>query len=133
VPGIDKGSVEIVTLKSKAQPLTFAVWTDLTGSSRSRSGTGFYELTQQGHDGVSFEIRCETSDRQTGTMTIDAAQYDLSNGVLFLISALDGKLRVLQLDHDMDEFPTNSSALVTLAKSNQEIREFFTRGNPSND
>ena len=129
VPGIDVGSVEIVTLTSGARPLTFAVWTDLNGHSSSRSGTGFYELIQQGSGGISFELRCETFDDQPATMTIDPAQYDLSNGALFLVSALDGKLRVLQLDQDMNEFPTNSSALVTLAKSHPEIRGFFTSGN----
>lgn len=130
VPGIDKGSIHIETLKSAAPPLTFAVWTDVdSGSSKGSSGTGFYELTQQSSDGIRLEIRCDTTDGEAATMTIDGSNHDLSDGALFLISTANGKLRVLQIDYDMDEFPTEHGALKTLAKTNQEIREFFGGNN----
>ena len=134
VPGIDKGSVHIMTLKSAARPLTFAVWTDMdVGSSVGSEGKGFYELTQQGSDGSRLEIRYESPDGEAGTMTIEGVDHDLSDGALFLISAAGEELRVLQLEYDMDEFPTDSSALKTLAEDDQAILEFFTSGNQSED
>lgn len=131
VPGIDKGSIHIE--KSAAPPLTFAVWTDVdSGSSKGSSGKGFYELTQQSSDGSRLEIRCDTTEGEAATMTIDGSKHDLSNGALFLVSTANGKVRVLQLDYDMDEFPTEYDALKSLAKTNKEIREFFG-GNKNKD
>jgi hypothetical protein len=124
VPGIDKGSVHIT--RSSALPLTFVIWTDVDGgSSKGSSGDGFHELAIQSSEGSRLKIHCDMADAEAATMTIDGREHNLADGALFLISTVDSKVRVLQLDYDLENFPTTQSALKEYAETNEEIREFF--------
>ena len=130
VPGIDEGSIAVVTLQA-GQPagVPFVVWSDTSNSSSHGGGTpgggASYEEEQQTTDGRVITIAAETIDGITGTLTIGATTYDLGDGSLFLVSTQHGATSVKQIEFDVTGFPTEYDPLRRIADENPEIGDFF--------
>jgi hypothetical protein len=84
--------------------------------------------------GETSRLEFEARDDNTGWITFGDTKYDLTKGIVFLVSTDANNLEVKQLDHDASELdPTDASNDVTrdrmqkLATSHGEIRAFFVR------
>lgn len=130
VPGIDEGSIAVVTLQAGPPAgVPFVIWSDTSNSSSHGGGTpgggASYEEEQQTADGRVITIAAETIDGITATLTIDDTPYDLQRGSLFLISTQNGTLAVKQIEFDVVGFPTDYDPLRQIADENPKIGEFF--------
>lgn len=135
VPGIDEGSVSLVTLTAgPPEGLSFAVWSDLpngaaghgsAGSGGSTPGAS-YEGHHRASDGRRVEFRAKTVDGKSGNITIAGIDYNIANGSLFLVSAREDPPRVSQITFDLSGFPKDDT-FKEFAKSSPQIRDFFEK------
>ncbi|MEZ4860575.1 MAG: hypothetical protein R3C14_04685 [Caldilineaceae bacterium] len=95
--------------------LTVLIWDDIHGSHENSGGSSTSDpfFHQQGHaeaeDGRHYSYQLETRDGKTGRFSIDGQTYDLTQGVLFLITTTDGPTLVQQLQRDLTSIePTNT-------------------------
>jgi len=131
-PGIDAASVTFITLLSGPPAgVPFVVWSDLPngGSGRVEAPVdgAAYKGDHRAADGRRVEFRAETTDGQTGTITIADVTYDLARGALFLVSTQNGPPTVVQVDFDLSTFPKGKDPLIEFAKSTEDIRAFFEK------
>jgi len=131
VPGIDEGSVTLVTLKcGPPGGVPFVVWSDLpNGTSGHGEGSArgaFYEGQHRASDGRRIEFRAKTTDGKTGSITIAGVDYDFGLGSLFLISTHQVPPQVAQISLDVGAL-TRADAVKEFAKSNTQIRGFFEK------
>ena len=132
VLGIDDAAVSVITLYAgPTEGVQFVVWSDLPNS-RGGSGGGqgtkaSYKGRHRNSDGRQVDYFAESDDGKTGSITIDDVRYDFAKGAVFLISTQAGPTTIAQLSIDARSIPYKRSKLIELAKSNEEIREFFHR------
>src|SRR5579884_3115406 len=65
-----------------------------------------------------------TRDGQTGTVTINGAEYEPAAGRVFLISTRGGQVQVRQLPRDLSEVQAEQEGFLALADSDPEIARF---------
>ena len=130
VPGIDEGSVTLITLKAgPAEGVPFVVWWDLpynvSGSGGGSARGASYEGRFSGADGRRVEFRAKTADGRSGSVTIAKVDYDLAKGSLFLVSTRDHTPKVAQVSFDLSRVPSGGNELQELARATPQIRNFF--------
>ncbi len=74
------------------------------GTSAAPKGTRKYKGVLRAEDGRLVQWQCETTDGKTGQITINGSAYDLSKGLLFLVSTDSGHVDVQQIEHDLTQF-----------------------------
>jgi len=76
--------------------------------------------------GDRIEWSCHATDRTTGTITINGAEYDLKNGAILLVAPGEKPPKVVQVQHDLSTIQSANvdAALNDLAKTNAEITAF---------
>jgi hypothetical protein len=57
-------------------------------------------------------------------VTLGGTTYDLAKGGVFLVSTQDGKLSVVQLQHDVSQIKPTVESFESLAKANPDIAAF---------
>ena len=80
--------------------------------------------------GRNVHWRCETPDGRSGTITINAKQFDLTKGNVFLVETFDGG-KVIQLTRDLSGIELKHESFADLAKNDEEIRKFVEAAVPS--
>ena len=136
-PGIDTACVTFITLEAgPPEGVPFVVWSDLSsggGSGSSTATSASFRGHHRGHGNRRVDFHVETTDGQTGTITIAGVAHDLGKGSLFLISTQHDPPKVAQIDFDMNNFPDGKEHLINLANSSQDIRTFFEKHNSKDD
>jgi len=131
--GNDSASIGYVTLDHK--PI-FVVWSDGqsggngAGSSTSGPITPHGKLIFSGSDtkpNREIEYSGKLHGSRKGEVAIDGTTYDLANGGLFLVSNMDGDVRVKQLKSDLSELTFERNDLVVFCKANPDIADFFSK------
>ncbi len=134
IPGIDEASISygacIYGTGEKA--ILFIIWSDTERASSHGSTTKKgvrYEGFHISSDGQRVEWHCETADGKTGIITLNGAEYDLADGLLFLVSTQDSQIQVRQLKRDTLKNLQNPDIekFKSLAKNDSEIWEFFAK------
>lgn len=112
--------------------VALAVWVDHTARTRinSKASGGQYEfkasfLTQA--EEPLAEIGGHIASAQTGRLTIDGQELDLSDGWLVLVATAEKKVRVKQLKRPVLKDPKGSSGLFEKMASEPEIAAFFAQ------
>lgn len=131
--GNDPASIGYVTLDHK--PIC-VVWSDgrsgSNGAGSSSSGpiTPHGKLIFSGSDtkpNREIEYSGKIHGSEKGELTINGTTYDLAKGGLFLVSGMDGNVRVKQLKSDMSELKFERNDLVVFCKANPDITDFFSK------
>ena len=129
VPGIDQASITCGLWSGRG--MAVVVWTDVTTVNSeflapvTTKAEGFvFAGHHRGPNGRKVDCRCATRDGKTGTVAINGANYDLARGAIFLVSTTGAQTRVCQLERDTTKLEVDGFR--ELAKSDQEIRGFFT-------
>lgn len=125
VPGIDEASVGRVEFNGQS---AFVLWVD--ESSLSSSSSGNINASQPN---VCYRLKtksglvceCLASEGRAHTMVIDGKSFKLEDGSFILVAANSGPVRVKQLKRALDMPKLHSEDLQKLARSTDEIREFF--------
>jgi len=129
VPGIDRGSVQVVRMTHGLKPgVTLAFWSDLPGEkSRGSSSSRQAEFDSQlaGAGDTKIDYHCETTDGQEARITIDGSSFNSRLGALFLISTAEGKTRIRQVKFDAVAIPTDMQKFREFAKSRPDLADFF--------
>jgi hypothetical protein len=136
IPGIDEGSIEMVTLKhGPAQGVKLVLWCD-TASARSSGSGSMHGATAKGMfqlAGVPVaEFHCASKDGATATVEIAGQTLHSRNGQLILISTQHGKLQVKQLSIDVAGLKAPGLDPGKFADQHPEVRDFFTAARPAN-
>jgi len=133
VPGIDRGSVQVVWLTHGPKPgVALAFWSDLPGE-RSRGSSdsrqAVFDSQLAGDGNIKVEYHCETTDGQEARITIDGSSFNSRLGALFLISTAEGKTRIRQVKFDAGAIPTDMQKFREFAKSRPDLADFFRKAN----
>jgi hypothetical protein len=81
--------------------LVFLKVDDLSQTGESHANFYLAEGSASNKDGTRYEWRLDTSDGITATVRINDKQYDLSEGMLFVIKAQHDLVEVHQLSRDL--------------------------------
>jgi hypothetical protein len=103
------------------------VWSDTPGaaggstdtSSGATGGSGYITSHDQ-----RLKINWENADGGTGKVTLGDTTYDLAKGAVFLVSMQDGKLSVVQHQHDLTQIKPTVEGFEILAKADPDIAAF---------
>ena len=112
--------------------LGLLIWHDFSYGAESCSGTGstedpIYRLacSVQAQNGRRFEWEVYTSDGVQGDFTIDGIQYDLDQGMLFLIRTAGSVTQVEQLDLDLSGLSPTNAGIEDFGRQTAEIARFM--------
>jgi len=103
------------------------VWSDAPGAAGGSTGTSSGATGGSGYitsHGQRLEINWQSPDAGTGNVTLGDTPYDLAKGAVFLVSTQDGKLRVVQLQHDLSQIKPTVESFESLAKADPDIAAF---------
>lgn len=134
-PGLDEGSIEVITL-TYGEPggVKLLLWCD-SQSGRSSGSGGLHEASAKGsfvsQGQTVATYACVSKDGVTATIEIDGKTYQTQDGNVLLISTQTGKPVVKQLKIDLPQTVVASPALPKLADEHPEIKEFFTTAKPT--
>jgi hypothetical protein len=133
-PGIDEGSIEVVTLKhGPAQGVRLVLWCDASSARSSGSGS-MQGATVKGvfqQAGVPVaEFHCASDDGATATIALAGQTLRSQDGQLILISTQDGKLQIKQLKTDVSDLSVPGLDPATFADRHPEVRDFFMAAKP---
>jgi hypothetical protein len=111
--------------------LVFVVLSDFDSGSSAGSDTGkpgvptvFYG-SQGNLDGQHVKWKCVTADGKTGQITINAKEYDLAQGALFLVSSKGILIRVRQLQRDLSKVQSEVESLERWLRADEEVGRFY--------
>ncbi|MCA8987207.1 MAG: hypothetical protein KDA78_06180 [Planctomycetaceae bacterium] len=136
IPGIDAASVSEVTLYAgPPEGVSFVVWSDLPNSRSGNGGGGArdgaaYKGYHRAKDGRRIDIKAESRDGKTATISIDGVSYDLAKGGLLLVSTQQQPAIVKQVNLDLKTVPNGQEALSRFASTTVDIRTFFQDQRP---
>ena len=139
VQGVDFGTTVVVTLKCPATEIhRFVIWSDVFKTllrSQGNNDGSRYDHTLITPDGRQIGITAVIKSGQPGYMQIGNARFQLTDGMIFLVSTVNNKVTVKQLQSGAEAF-TNYPELKLpqiqeLQKSQPAIREFFEAQQPA--
>lgn len=84
-------------------------------------GTAYWSDRDAHEWKVGYEWQMETSDGQTGLITINNVAYDLSKGAIFRIDISGGKATVKQFDHDLSNIQPDTQSCDHFVTASPEL------------
>ena len=133
VPGIDYAAVTYYHWDDR---LVFALWVDTNNNLGDRkygkfSCEGSIDFVDR-RPSVKFE--CKTPDGRSGTLTVDGRKFELSDGLLILVTTSGGKVRLKQLQREamVPLTPSGTPQSFETWKTDPEIAEFFAKEEEAN-
>ena len=112
---------------TKGNAVAVVVWSDTPGAAGGGTGTSSGTTGGSGYitsHGQRLEINWESAEGGTGKVTLGGTTYDLAKGAVFLVSTQDGKLSVVQLQHDLSQIKPTVESFESLAKADPDIAAF---------
>lgn len=134
VPGLDSGSLHH---EKAGNTDVLVVWIDnsqVTSSSSTSSGFGTTHSGKfffRGRTSGTPDLEWHSNDRGSGTVTCGKIEYDLKNGILFLVATTGPEPVVKQLKRDVSNLKATREGIREFADGDDELREFFTRLAPA--
>ena len=120
-------SIEYVGLDNR---IVLVIWSDVVGSSSSNSTSSVNGVILTGkfnsNDGRELAWKCEASADGGGILMLGGNEYDLADGYVFLVSAMESSFNVQQVRRKTTATSDIDRTVRELAKE-KEITEFFSQ------
>lgn len=135
VSGLDTAVVVVSEFQRRTGPPTrVVVWTDIKARRPSHtyvgSGSPEREIStvrlSVGAAGDHLDVTTTLFRNGSGELEVDGRRFDLDQGEMFLVSTKSVPIAIKQLDRDTFEMSSNKTSFQRMAKSDAEIRQFFT-------
>jgi len=126
VGGIDEASLTYMQYGEDR----IIIWIDIQENCETGGSDKHQSGFEESLDGRRIEWDCRIADGNV-TITIDGKKYYPSKGTVFFVSTADG-VRIRQSKRNATKMKCTREALTELAKTDQEIIQFFKKAAPAN-